>query len=306
MATDSLSRQRRLRNIDAGAESGKVWLEALFRSGLGTDQVTQGFNAIEARMVDAQAGGLATNFWEMAELAKSGDGWQDGFVESSGLLYLLMDAVLGRDRLNENLRQDVIRMAGVNLTRKDLESEPVIEDIWDLAIQRDFRQQRLVCRRSWLFGRESRQWQFLLQYRISNARFEPEYGLGSGYRGRAVIYPGAERQRMSLSSAQQEPIVIPPLETFEQVSNRHTEVLLRCPWAAASGGSIGITSLGHEKGQWMARDVEGSWFPIRAGTHGCWRAAAFLNTQDLGLFGEWDGHEFAATSVTAGGGFYVL
>ena len=303
-SAESPSRVRRLRNMDAGAEAGKAWLEGVFRSGIGSSHGLKGFKEIEQRMVDAQAAGFARRFWLLGELAQSGGGWQDRFVEEAGLLYLMLNAFLRRDTLSEPLREEILRGAGITVDRRQLELLPQIEDIWDLAVQRNFKEQRLFARQSWMFGRESKQWVCIQQYRIATQEFDVNYSLGAGYHGTVALYPGSAQTRAALLSHEFTQFALPPVESFRNLTEHWADLLTRYPWAESLGSGVSIKSLSRDGERWIAKDDEGAQFPIADAVG--WRVAAYLGCRDPGLFGEWDGREFKPSAITAEGGFYAL
>ncbi|MBL8061079.1 MAG: hypothetical protein JNK63_10250 [Chthonomonas sp.] len=303
-SAESPSRLKRLRNIDAGAAAGKAWLETLFRSGIGAKKALSGFKEIEQRMVDSQAAGFARRFWLLAETIDSSDHWQDRFVAEAGLLYLLLESFERRDSLPELLREEVLRTAGITVDRRQLGQLHGITDTWDLAVQRNFREQRFFVRQSWLWGREARQWICLQQYRIATQEFDTNYALGAAYTGTVALYPGSAQTRATFLSQEYTAFATPPAATFGDLATRWAELLARFPWAEGLGGGVAIQSLSRDDNRWLAQDDEGNWFPIDASMG--WRVAAYLGSPEMVLFGEWNGDRFMPTAVSTDGGFFPL
>lgn len=305
-SSDSPTRKRRLKRIAEGAEAGKAWLEAMFRSGLGSGSVLEGFSDLEKRMVDSQAAGLARKFRMLSELRNTSEDWQDRFVEEAGLLYLLLDSFLRLDSFPEVMQQEIMRTVGITVDARALDALPVQEDLWDLVVQREFKEGRLVARRSWCYGRSSQRWVCFQQYRIVTQPFEPNLMLGHGYRMALTMYPGSAQTRAAVKSHERIELVPPLGGSFDNTAKEYADLLVRFPWAEQVAGSVCISGLAQECDNWYAQDLEGTWFPIKADSLGIWRVVAYLGSKRVTLFGEWDGREFYASSVSTEAGFVGL
>ncbi|HET6857284.1 MAG TPA: SWIM zinc finger family protein, partial [Streptomyces sp.] len=145
--------ERRAERITTGATELEQRLTDLLRGGLATAEQT-GYALWEetaARMVDAQAPGLAARVRELGAIPASGAGWPVRLLEECALLHLLDLAWLGRDRLPEPLAATVRTRVGLT---KPAEGAPV-RDHWMVLAQYDTPDGKLVTRRIWLHGRDS-------------------------------------------------------------------------------------------------------------------------------------------------------
>ena len=70
------------------------------------------WDAMGARLVDAQAGGLGRSVRGLGSAANSGDAWPHMLLEGAGRLHLLSEAYRRSDQLPEDLRADVARWSG--------------------------------------------------------------------------------------------------------------------------------------------------------------------------------------------------
>gem|GEM_PF-6805956 len=305
-SSDSPTRKRRLKRIAEGAEAGRAWLEVVFRSGLGSGSVLEGFSDLEKRMVDSQAAGLARKFRLLGELRNTSADWQDRFVEEAGLLYLLLDSFLRLDSFPEAMQQEIMRTVGITVDSRVLNALPIQEDLWDLVVQREFKEGRLVARRSWCYGRSSQRWVCVQHYRIVNQPFEPNLMLGQGYRMALTMYPGSAQTRAAVKSYERVELVPPLGGCFDDTAKEYADLLGRFPWAEQIAGSVCINGLVQEGDRWYAQDLEGTWFPVKADPLGIWRVVAYSGSKRVTLFGEWDGREFYASSVGTESGFVGL
>ena len=92
-AAQSRASAAREANVAAGVAELDRWLRDLVRSGLADapGRPRRFWEAIAARMVDAQAPGLARMLRELPGIAASGAGWQERLLEHLARLFLLLE-----------------------------------------------------------------------------------------------------------------------------------------------------------------------------------------------------------------------
>src|SRR5512134_1283819 len=80
--------------VTAGLADLELWLRDLVRQGLAKlpEQPPKFWQTQAARMIDAQAPGLARLVSEMSSLPASGEGWQERMLERMSRLYLLVES----------------------------------------------------------------------------------------------------------------------------------------------------------------------------------------------------------------------
>ncbi|MCZ0993791.1 SWIM zinc finger domain-containing protein [Streptomyces noursei] len=162
---------RRMQRIAAGATELEQRLEDLLHSGLaaagpaagaaartGADDPGGGRGSWEetaARMVDAQAPGLASRVRELGAIATSGPDWPSRLLEECALLHLLDQGFLGIDRLPPPLAATVRARVGLTTDAADVRSDPetvTIRDRWLVLAQQDGAEGPLTTRRIFLRG----------------------------------------------------------------------------------------------------------------------------------------------------------
>lgn len=144
--------ERRAARIGAGVTELEQRLADLVRGGL-AGQERAGYAAWEetaARMVDAQAPGLAARVGELGTIPSCGTGWPARMLEEAALLHLLDRAWLGVSGLPEPLAATVRSRLGL---QPQTEGEAV-RDHWLVLAQYDTASPdgRLTTRRIWLRG----------------------------------------------------------------------------------------------------------------------------------------------------------
>ncbi|MFI8961313.1 SWIM zinc finger family protein [Streptomyces sp. NPDC053493] len=154
--------ERRAARITAGAQELEQRLADLLRGGLASaDRPGYGlWEETAARMVDAQAPGLAGRVRELGALAGSGPGWPVRLLEECALTHLLDRAWLSADRLPGPLAATVRSRVGLTAPPEG----PVVRDHWLVLAQYDSSDSRLTTRRIWLHGRSTGRTALLLSF----------------------------------------------------------------------------------------------------------------------------------------------
>jgi hypothetical protein len=108
--SEALARQQAKREdkrwdkVAGGMQELSLWMQDMVRTGLanqaGDSQTRQHWNTMAARMVDAQATGMAARIREAWELVDSHPTWPRDLLVQLGHWQLLVDAVQRRDSLS--------------------------------------------------------------------------------------------------------------------------------------------------------------------------------------------------------------
>ncbi|NUS27319.1 MAG: SWIM zinc finger family protein, partial [Streptomyces sp.] len=127
--------ERRAERITAGATELEQRLMDLLRGGLaGAEQTGYGlWEETAARMVDAQASGLAARVRELGAIPSSGPGWPVRLLEECALLHLLDQGWLHRERLPDGLAATVRSRIGLPASPDG----PPVRDHWLVLAQYD-------------------------------------------------------------------------------------------------------------------------------------------------------------------------
>ncbi|MFD3721987.1 SWIM zinc finger family protein [Streptomyces sp. NPDC058674] len=143
---------KRAARIGAGVTELERRLGDLLRGGL-AGQEQAGYAVWEetaARMVDAQAPGLASRVRELGTIPSCGPGWPARMLEEAALLHLLDRAWLGVEGLPEGLAATVRSRVGLPASGEG----EAVRDHWLVLAQYDSVSPdgRLTTRRTWLRG----------------------------------------------------------------------------------------------------------------------------------------------------------
>jgi hypothetical protein len=154
--------QQRAQRVASGLAELAAWLRDQVSIGLSAAPVKT--SEIAARMVDAQAPGVATALSGLAAIPAAGQGWPGRLLGEYAQLHLLARAHERLDTLPPDLAATVRSRVGYPTGRKDVLTRPAVIDHWAVLAVRDLVDGAVPGRRVWLRGRESGQWAMLLTF----------------------------------------------------------------------------------------------------------------------------------------------
>ncbi|TRV75065.1 SWIM zinc finger family protein [Streptomyces sp. 130] len=202
--------ERRAERIGGGARELKQRLTDLLRGGLAAaEQSGYGlWDETAARMVDAQAPGLAGRVRELGAVPASGPGWPVRLLEECALLHLLDSAWLGRDRLPPALAATVRTRVGLPASPEG----PPVRDRWLVLAQYDTPEGKIVTRRVWLYGEESGRAALLLSFGAAGRSPALSLPVGATIDAELTPHPGSGQLRAELGDrfGVPEPVAAPP------------------------------------------------------------------------------------------------
>ena len=283
--------ERRAVRITAGATELEQRLTDLLRGGLaGAEQAGYGmWEETAARMVDAQAPGLAARVRELGAIPSSGPGWPVRLLEECALIHLLDQGWLRRERLPDGLASTVRSRIGLSASADG----PAIRDRWLVLAQYDTADARLTTRRIWLHGTDSGRTALLLSYGAAGRAPELALPVGLDLEAEVSTYPGTGQLRVALGEQFASPAPTatrPPGVTTEQAAARYGEALRDDPWLDSVPVTLDRVIPAPDGDSWQLADAEGgSALPLTASARsrpGLWRLVALSGGAPVKVFGE--------------------
>ncbi|GGT86009.1 hypothetical protein GCM10010244_08260 [Streptomyces coeruleorubidus] len=294
--------ERRAERVTAGAVELEQRLTDLLRAGLATAEQS-GYGLWEetaARMVDAQAQGLAGRVRELGAIPSTGPGWPVRLLEECALLHLLGQGWLRRERLPEALAATVRSRIGLPASADG----PPVRDRWLVLAQYDTADTRLTTRRIWLYGADSDRTVLLLSYGAAGRAPELALPVGLALEAEVSAYPGAGRLRVALGEqfAPPAPAAIRPRGvTTSQAAARYGDALRDDPWLESVPVTLGRVVPTPDGDSWQLADAdEDAALPLTPSARsrpGLWRLVALSGGAPVRVFGEC-GHQ-GFTPLTA-------
>ncbi|MFF8473263.1 SWIM zinc finger family protein [Streptomyces sp. NPDC015414] len=286
--------ERRAERVTAGATELEQRLADLLRGGLAAaEQAGYGlWEETAARMVDAQAPGLAARVRELGAVPASGPGWPARLLEESALLHLLVRGWLRRDRLPDALAATVRSRLGLPATPDG----PPLRDRWLVLAQYDTSDAKLTTRRIWLHGADSGLTRLLLSYGAAGRAPELSLPVGLALDADLSVFPGAGQVRAALGEQYVPPApaaLRPPGGTTAEAAARYGEALRGDPWLESVPVTLDRVVPAQDAeagGAWQLADAEAdSALPLTESFRsrpGLWRLVALSGGAPVRVFGE--------------------
>ncbi|SOE11713.1 SWIM zinc finger [Streptomyces sp. 2323.1] len=302
---------RRMQRIGAGAMELEQRLEDLLQSGLASAGRTGGgdshpggsgsaggsWDETAARMVDAQAPGLAARVRELGSVVASGADWPARLLEECALLHLLDQGFLGLDRLPAPLAATVRSRVGLTTEAAELLTGPdaaTVRDRWLVLAQQDSNDGKLLTRRIFLRGERTGRMALHLSFGGSHRPLDLALPPGLVLDADLAYYPGARPLRAALGErhAPAAPGPVPPGCGIDAALTAYGDALRDDPWLDSWPVVLtDVTSIpGRDGAPWQLADADGeSALPLdprSSGRASRWQLAAISGGAPVTVFGE--------------------
>ncbi|MFI2202364.1 SWIM zinc finger family protein [Streptomyces sp. NPDC020192] len=298
--------ERRADRVTAGATELEQRLADLLRGGLAAaERAGYGmWDETAARMVDAQAPGLAARVRELGAIPASGAGWPARLLEECALLHLLDQGWLRRDGLPDALAATVRSRLGLPAAADG----PPERDRWLVLAQYDTVDAKLTTRRIWLHGAESGGTRLLLSYGAAGRAPELSLPVGLALDAELSGHPGAGRARAALGERFAPPAPAgfrPPGVSTAEAADRYGEALRDDPWLESVPVTLEQVVPVPDGELWQLADAHAdSALPLTRAARsrpGLWRLVALSGGAPVTVFGECGHRGFTPLTAWAAG-----
>ena len=266
-----------------------AWLRDQVRHGLADSQRSgyRHWDDIAARMVDAQAPGLAERLRALAAVPYSGDGWPDRLLEEYALLRLLATACRGQDQLPPGLRDTVRSRVGFTVRRAEVLARATrVRDRWHVLARRDTESDRIRTRRTWLRGARTGRPALVLSFAAAGQVLDDSLTPGTGTDADLAFYPGAAPLRALVADQYGTATAEPPAaRTTAGLLADYATGLAADPWLEVWPAVLAATPV--RVPQPGLLDAEGGSLPLHPGAGDCWPLFALSGGRSLTVAGEW-------------------
>jgi hypothetical protein len=227
------ARDDRVARMMAGLSELDRWLDDRIRTGLADPALARynTWDALAARLVDAQAGSLANRIRRLAGLVGASPTWHDEVLAELGLLHLLSRAGRRLGSLPSPLADAVATTVGWQVRQADVLAGVPDTDRWVVAGRSDQREDRIEVRRHWLRGTRSGRWALVLSFAAFRQSLDTSLQVGSAIEADLHRYPGpALRAIVGLRHDPPEWPVVPPAGTIARGCDEIGAMLADEPW----------------------------------------------------------------------------
>lgn len=302
-AKRSLDREAK---VVAGLKDLELWLRDLLRHGLASSQTrsVDYWEQMAARMIDAQAPGVARRIRDLARVPHSGDGWTEQLLSQLSSLFLLLKAFERIETLAPATQADVRSAIGWSLKEDELPEENVTAGEWLVLGQRTTGEENLRVRRTWLWEESTAKGALVLEFAAPGQHLALDLLPGTRVAAELVFYPSnyplraAVKTRLNTTRSLEE---MPGYETCDQLLTAYADVLALNPWVEAIPAPLQTVVPVRRGEQWFARDSDGRLLSLKCEPIAGWKLLALSGGYPITIFGEWNGRTLLPVSAGAGG-----
>ncbi|MFI5692186.1 SWIM zinc finger family protein [Kribbella sp. NPDC051586] len=283
---------RRADRVSSGMAELKGWLDDQVRVGLGgfDQRAYTELSRLAARMVDAQAPGVAGAVRRAAGVVGRGHGWPGELLEELSLVHLIVSA---HDRLADlppSLADTVQTRIGwsTETARVLAEGEKVADDwlVLGRVVEPD---DRLTVRRVWLRGATTGRLGLLLTFAAAGRPLDPLPARPGEYvPGDLSFYPGALPMRALLTqTAPRQPAPRPAGSSARQALASNVESLAADPWNERWPLVLQDVRPARHGDGWALVDAAGDALELLPGWD-AWKLLAVSGGDPITVAGEWN------------------
>lgn len=297
--------------VRAGLQDLQTWLNDLARQGLAQakQQPSQFFDTMAARMIDAQAPGIARRLRAWRGLLASGDDWAARLLESAGALQWLLHGYGRMESLPPAMRASVRNAIGFTTSEQELGVAETARDEWQVVGQIVEEEDRLRVQRVWLMGRSSQRSALVQSFAAVNQPLDISLVAGTAVDAELAFFPAAAplraqaRQRHGDASRLQSP---QGAGDFAKALDQAATLFAADPWIDRVPWLIADCVPLCLEERWFLRDSSGATVPLSRTFPNPWPLFAISGGHPVTIFGEWDGSALRPLSVWADGTFTNL
>ena len=289
--------------MDLGLAELDVWLGDQIRAGLaGLPRAGyQHFDTVAARMVDAQAPGVAGTLRAVpGELV--GPDWPERALHALGGLRLLIKAHQDLGRLPADLAATVRTRVGYPVAKDEVLRTPGVADRWHALAAVDTIDYQLESRRVWLLGERTGRWAVWLTFAVPGQSFDTAVQPGQRIDADLHFYPGSGQHRALVGVARSvEPGPYPPAgATLAEVRapvRRAARGRSLGEQVAGAGPRCAGAARGGAGRSWRLVDEAGEACSLVEGGADPWMLLAHSCGDPVAVFGEWQGGRLLPLAV---------
>ncbi|MBE7170693.1 MAG: SWIM zinc finger family protein [Williamsia sp.] len=277
--------ENREKKVGAGIEELLRWIKDIVRGGFMQlpDKQPAFWEGMAKRMVDAQAGGLATLVKQLGETNFFADGWQTGCIEQLLSIYLIAHAYKNREGLSAALQQDVRALIGFTQNQENLKEATGITDTWLVLGKQVVQEEQLTVERYWLYGTQTAKSALVLQFLVRAQGAVLSLTPGMFIEAELVYYPSAVPLRALIKKhASARPVSLQGMmPAWRELRKQEVETKALFPFLQARPCVVEqLTPVWHKE-RWWLLDKNNELMEIAAPFAPIWKLAAISGGKPL-------------------------
>ena len=307
--------EKRAVKVDAGLADLSLWLEDIVRQGLANlpNQPYSFWDQAAARLVDAQAPGLARRVKALAGISHSGQGWPERMLQGLGQLHLLVSGYQRIADFGPQMQAELRSQIGWPQTQDDLQArvakaDPLVSclsDLWYVLGKTVTEEDKLKVQRTWLWGYQNQKATLVLNFAHGRQPLDVSLVPGSCFSGRLIFYPGTGVQRSLVDAREGTASILPDpalgFDRMEEAIAQYARALSENPWLLQF--PLVLRQVwphyvsDHSVSKWWLQDEAGEGLPLAPKFEQGWKMMAISGGHPITVFGEWNGQTLLPLSL---------
>jgi hypothetical protein len=272
---------RRQQRVTRGLAELDVWLSDQVRTGIAgaSADAYRRFDGMAARMVDAQAPGVAATLRRLPQVTSSGPGWPGRLLAELAQLRLLVAAHQRLGELPEPLAATVRSRIGYTVIAEEVLTTAPVRDLWHVLGSTETDSGNLVTRRTWLWAAAADRPALVLTFGAGGQQPDRSLVGGTALDADLHFYPGQPPLRALVGQQHAEAEALPGItpaprrRTVSRLVDDHAAARAQDPWLTVWPALLDVRpARGGRK--WRLLDEAGDSLPARGSPESLWPALA--------------------------------
>jgi len=303
--------EKRENRIAAGLDPLETWLADIIRQGLAAarSQSNTFWSQMAARLVDAQAPGLARRVRELGDTAVASSDWQSRLLADIARLQLLIDAYRNLEQLPAGLAADVRTLVGWTQEQDAVREREGVRDHWRVLGRRQNQDEQLRVQQTWLQGENSGRAALLLEFAVGTQPLPVNFTLGQRIDAEFVFFDSATPLRAlekTRHGALPPQFGLPAGAAIASMQASHAARVAANPWLTRWPVLVGPVRPVLESERLWLEDGERRRVPVSAAFRHAWHLVALAGTDSLTIFGEWEGESLEPLTIECRGELFSV
>lgn len=293
--------EQREEKVKAGIEELELWMKDLIRIGVQNlpSQIYDFAKNIKARMIDAQASGLAARIRNLEQINYFENHWEQTFLKQYSKLYLLISAYKQREQMDEHWKREIQQMMGWNVNKEEvLSQKPILDDWFVLSVEQNQIEQ-IISEKIWMYGRRNQSFGYILNFHPVSQVSTTFYMPNTQVETQAFFYPGIQNKRMLLSESgafKAANFSISNPFGIEEMLEQYSNQLALNPFLEEVPFFLTAITIAPIAGHWYIQDAMHQTLLIANTSDGLWKMKSFSQNEPLDCFGTFDGSQWTIKS----------
>ncbi|MDX2245940.1 MAG: SWIM zinc finger family protein [Bacteroidia bacterium] len=312
---DKKAQQKRVdareKKVEAGIEELSIWLKDVVRTGIA--QIPQNpyqfSKNIIARMIDAQATGLAAWLKKIADINFYQEGWQRETTRLLANIYFLCEAYKNKNTLDENWQKELDIQIGWTIPKEEVLVQPPVADQWLVVSKTVESENNLTTEKIYLYGANSSRIGLLLYFYAAHQLPQHVFTSGSVFSGELCFYPGVLPLRALIRQQSPEKLTFKEVTGVTRLSemvNLISSRLSENPFQKNIPFVLSKMKIVFEADNWFLQDETQDIFAIKNTEDLCWNILAISKAAQFSCFGIYENQKIQIHAVWLNHKFYSL